>query len=183
MSRVLLLDVYVIKLYGRWASKTVARYVKDAPLSRPLPTQVAQKPAITLEVIVKMVTDLIEEKYALADAVDAVSKENKKLSEALNNEVLAVLDATKTDDMNEKKVIQVMNKATKVTHIVLAGPEEGIPSNRFLARCGWLFGFVLHIFTNDDEPANICKTCYGLKTRKKKAADSEATSSSSSDNE
>jgi len=31
MSRVLFLDVYVIQLYGRWASKTVARYVQDCP--------------------------------------------------------------------------------------------------------------------------------------------------------
>jgi len=183
MSRVLLLDVYVIQLYGRWASKTVARYVQDAPLSRPLPTQIAQKPAITLEVVVKMVTNLLEKKMALADAVNEVSKDNKELSGALNNEVLAILDTAKSNDQDAKKVTQVMNKATKVTHIVLSGPDDGIPSNKFLARCGWRFGFVLHAFTTDDEPANICKTCYGLKTRKRKAAESEASSSSSSDND
>ena len=183
MSRVLLLDVYVIQLYGRWASKTVARYVQDAPLSRPLPPQAALKPAITLEVIVNMVTELIGKKYALADAVDVVSKENKEMSGALNNEILAILDTTTTDGTPEKKAVQVMNKATKVTHIVLRGPEEGIPSNKFLARCGWRFGFVLHVFTNDEIPNNICKTCFGLKTRKRKAAASTSSSSSSSEND
>ena len=143
----------------------------------------AQKPAITLEVIVKMVSDLLEKKMALSDAVDEVSKENKELSGALNNEVLAILDTAKSDDLDAKKVTQVMNKATKVTHIVLAGPDDGIPSNKFLAKCGWRFGSFLHAFKTDNEPANICKTCYGLKTRKRKAAESEASSSSSSDND
>jgi hypothetical protein len=182
MSRVLLMDVYVIQLYGRWASKTVARYVQDAPLSRPLPNQEAQKPAITLDIIVKMVTDLMDKKYVLADAVAAVSKENEELNSALNNEVLAILDTSDIINTDDKK-IQVVNKATKVTHIVLAGPEQGIPSNKFLARCGWRFGFVLHSFpTIDVEPTNICKTCFQLK-KKKKVTEPDAPSSSSSDSD
>jgi len=128
-----------------------------------------------------MVTELIGKKYALADAVDVVSKENKEMSGALNNEILAILDTTKTDGTPEKKAIQVMNKATKVTHIVLRGPEEGVPSNKFLARCGWRFGFVLHVFANDEIPNNICKTCFQLK--KKKVTETDAPSSSSSDSD
>ena len=170
------MDVYVIQLYGRWASKTVARYVQDAPLMRPLPAQAHQP--FTLEVIVKMVTDLVERKYALADAIKVVTeKSSNTQDEALQSEMLAVIDTK--DEMKTGPEVYVINMATKVTHIVLAGPELDIISDKFLARCGWKFGLVRHSFPSGDAThTKKCRKCF--KEKKKYMTTSEASDSSSS---
>jgi hypothetical protein len=176
MSRVLQMDVYVIQLYGRWASKTVARYVQEAPLMRPLPVQAHQP--FTLEVIVKMVTDLVERKYALADAIKVVTEKSPNTQdEALQSEILAVIDIK--DEKKNGPEVQVINMATKVTHIVLAGPELDIISDKFLARCGWRLGLVRHSFpSGDDALAKKCQKCF--KEKNKYTTTSEASDPSSS---
>ena len=179
MSRVLQMDVYVIQLYVRRASKTVARYVQDAPLTRPLPAAAHQP--FTLEIIVKMVTDLMDRKFKLADAIKTVTQNSPDTqAEALQSEMLAVID--KKHDENGGPEVRVINKATKVTHIVLQGPELDIMSDKFLARCGWKFGLVRHSFPADGViPTNKCKTCFGEKKKRTTASESSESSSSSSD--
>jgi len=130
---------------------------------------------MSIETIVKMVAELMEKKCALNDAVTkvAVGSDPERAS-ALQHEVKAILGSTGGE---VKDIIHVINKATKVTHIVLTGPGNGIDSNEYLARCGWRFGLVLHSFSTSD---TLCKKCHRTPQNENEPDGSSNSSDSSS---
>ena len=188
LARALNVDVYVIQLYGRWASRTVARYVQEAPLTRPLPAAGLQQSAVTLDVIVKMVADLMQKEdgakknvaQAVLEVTQAKNSENKDQQLALCSEVQACLSPpAPVDDVAAE--FRVINKATKVTHAIMIGPGPGVDSSVYLARCGWSFGFAPHAFANaGDVPKKLCQKCFRPMADKTEEASSSQSSSSDS---
>ena len=186
LARALNVDVYVIQLYGRWASRAVARYVQEAPLTRPLPAAGLQQSAVTLDVIVKMVADLmLKDDGAKKDVAQAVLEvtnckhEDQQL--ALCSEVQACLSPpAPVDDVSAE--FRVINKATKVTHAILIGPAPGVDSSTYLARCGWSFGFAPHAFAAaGDVPRKLCQKCFRpLADMAEEASSAQSSSSKSS---
>jgi hypothetical protein len=130
---------------------------------------------MSIETIVKMVAELMEKKCALNDAVTkiAVGSDPERAS-ALQHEVKAILGSTDSED---KDIIHVINKATKVTHIVLTGPGNGVDSNEYLARCGWRSGLVLHSFSMSE---TLCKKCHRTSHNENEPDASSSSDSSSS---
>ena len=182
LSRALHMDVYLIQLYGRWASRTVARYVQDAPLARPLPLQAGNQAMVTLDMIAKMVAELIGEKKPLKDALaQVVPCVDEETVLALQVELKSALHPPAMSDGDDAEEALVMNKRTKVAHAVLVGPGPGVSSDDYFARCGWRFGLVSHCFpSTPSDFKKRCQKCFGDETADT-ALDSEASDSSASD--
>ena len=182
LSRALNMEVYLIQLYGRWASRTVARYVQDAPLTRPLPPPAVPQAALTLDVIAKMVAELLGEKKPLLDALAQVAPSNDKETVlALQAEVKSALHSYSAFDGDDVADVLVMNKRTKVVHAVLVGPGPGVSSDDYFARCGWRFGLVTHTFPSPPfDFTKQCQKCFGNETADA-TQESEASDSSASD--
>ena len=182
LSRALNMEVYLIQLYGRWASRTVARYVQDAPLTRPLPPPAVPQAALTLDVIAKMVAELLGEKKPLLDALAQVAPSNDKETVlALQAEVKSALHSSSAFDGDDVADVLVMNKRTKVVHAVLVGPGPGVSSDDYFARCGWRFGLVTHTFPSPPfDFTKQCQKCFGNETADA-TQESEASDSSASD--
>jgi hypothetical protein len=128
-----------------------------------------------------MVTDLMDQKFKLADAIKTVTKNSPDIqAEALQSEMLAVIDKEHNENGNPE--VRVINNATKVTHIVLQGPELDILSDKFLARCGWKFGLVRHSFpAKEAVPIKKCRKCFRERKQRTDASESSSSSSSSSE--
>jgi hypothetical protein len=143
-----------------------------------------QQSAVTLEVIVKMVADLMQKndgvKKGVAQAIQEVTNCEKDQQLALCSEVQACLSPPEpVDDVAAE--FRVINKATKVTHAILIGPGPGVDSSSYLARCGWSFGFAPHAFaTAGDVPKKLCQKCFRPLADKAEDASSAQSSSSNS---
>ena len=161
MSRALLMEVYLIQLYGRWSSAAVARYVQNAPLTRTAAPPQQTKNSMNIDDIVKLVLEAVNSKQkTFAQAVDQLKKpENEDNLKALATEVQTAIAAAGPLPAVRSTV---SHTKTKFTHLVLVGPSDSTDVDDYLSYCGWHFGSAKYKYNTGciDAEDSWCQKCF-----------------------
>jgi len=189
-------DVYLIKLFARWGSDAVLRYIQDAQLADGVGTATRALKAVAdheVQAIKDMVRDPFLPRQELKEEVLSVLS-----SEQATDNIEAVVDQLVRDRLKElkhesaaalgtvKKVEAdqlVVNMPTKKVHKVLAFDPLASPVT-WQAFCGWMFGRAKYkMVTAVPKRCTQCRDCFPKKqgaTPAGEQSDSDSSSSSSS---
>jgi len=190
------MDVYLIKLFARWGSDAVLRYIQDAQLADGTGTA-ARALAAVAEQEVHAIKDIVRDPYVprqeMRDEILTVlsSRQAAENIEAVVDQLvrdrLKELKQASTAVVGTVKKVEadqlVVNLPTKKAHKVLVYDPEKAPET-WQAFCGWMFGRAKYkLVTAVPKRCTQCKDCFPKKQGDTPAgaqSDSDSSSSSSS---
>jgi hypothetical protein len=186
-AAILLWELYLIQLYGRWGSMAVARYVQDAPLARAS----AASRGVSIEDVLEMLKlsnpdedirrELNAVKRQLAEQRDELSFQAiADKAEAENR--LAIAKARPRAEDRAGDPSSVINLDSKVVHEILvfvdvaATPEI---AEAAYTSCGWRYALGRHKLAHFDVSlggscpgaTSVCKACTRAAARRDRLDD------------
>jgi len=190
------MDVYLIKLFARWGSDAVLRYIQDAQLADGTGTA-ARALAAVADQEMKPIKDIVVDPYVPRQTIRDEVLTTLSSQQAAEN-IEAVVDQLVRDRIKElkqapqtmlgtvKKVEAdqlVVNLPTKKAHKVLVYDASSKPET-WQAFCGWMFGQAKYkLVTAVPKRCTPCKDCHPKPTGEVSAdtqSDSDSSSSASS---
>ena len=137
------LELFKLQIFARWGSQCILRYVSDAPLAN-----VTGDVLGSSSVVVESVPDRSVAKLLEAHIRDAMEQFHLLKTELAN-----------IDHRLNPSFVQ--NANTKTWHKVLTGGSS-MPPCAWRSRCGWPFGWQLHVMTGSVPPvgSKLCDNCF-----------------------